>query len=63
MKRRAVAEEMDVEILDAVEVGAPVLVETTRFHLVDAGATAVDRRNTVLDPGREHEISDGAVSH
>jgi hypothetical protein len=31
-------------------------------HLVDAGLAVIDRRDAVLDPGREHEVGDGSVS-
>jgi hypothetical protein len=58
VERRAVAKEMDSELVDAVEVGAPVPVVAAHLHLVDPGAAAVDRRDAVLDPGGEHEIGD-----
>jgi hypothetical protein len=29
------------------------------LHLVDSGSALVDGRDAVLDPGREHEVSDG----
>jgi hypothetical protein len=58
VKRRTVAKEMDSELVDAVEVGLPVPVMTARLHLVDPGPAAVDGRDAVLDPGREHEIGD-----
>jgi hypothetical protein len=32
------------------------------FHLVDPDAAVLDRRDAVLDPGREHEVGDGAFS-
>jgi hypothetical protein len=33
---------------------------TSRINLVDPGAAVVDGRDAVLDPGREHEVGDGA---
>jgi hypothetical protein len=32
------------------------------LHLVDAGLAMIDRRDAVLDPGREHEVGDRAIS-
>ena len=58
VERRPVAQEMDAELVDAVEVGLPVPVMAAHLHLVDPGAAAVDGRNAVLDPGRENEIGD-----
>ena len=58
VERRPVAKEMDAELVDAVEIGLPVPVMAARLHLVDPGAAAVDGRDAVLDPGREHEIGD-----
>ena len=46
------------DVLDAVEVLAPVLVVAALLHLVDARRAVVDRRDAVLDPGREHEVGD-----
>ena len=60
--RRAVAQIMDADLLDAVEIVAPLFVMAAHLHLVDAGLAAVDRRDAVLDPGREHEIGDGLIS-
>ena len=53
--RRAVAEDADVEVLQQLEIGPPVLVMAALLHLVDALAAVVDGRIAVLDPGREHE--------
>jgi hypothetical protein len=59
VKRRAIAKILDSELVDAVEVGAPVAVMAAHLHLVDPGAAAVDGGNRILHPGREHEIGDG----
>ena len=58
VERRPEAQEMDAELLDAVEVGTPVPVMAAGLHLVDSGAAAVDGRNAVLDTGCEDEIGD-----
>jgi hypothetical protein len=60
--RRSVAEVVDPDFLDAVEILAPPLVMAARLHLVDAGPAVVDGRDAVLDPGREHEVGDGLIS-
>ena len=60
--RRAVAEVIDPDLLDAVEILAPALVMAARRHLVDACLPVIDGRDAVLDPGREHEIGDESVS-
>src|SRR5206468_7983418 len=58
MQRRAVAQIVEPELLDAIEVELPMLVMAARLHLVDAGPAAVDGRDAGLDPGREHEAGD-----
>ena len=55
VERRAVAQDLDVELVEQVEIRPPVLVMAALLHLVDAGAAIVDGRDAVLDPGREHE--------
>ena len=60
--RRSVAEEIDADFLDAVEILAPPLVMAADLHLVDAGLAVIDGRDAVLDPGREHEVGDDLVS-
>ena len=60
--RRPVAEEIDADFLDAVEILAPALIMAADRHLVDAGLAVVDRRDAVFDPGREHEVGDDSVS-
>ncbi len=55
---RAVAKELDADVLDEVEVLAPALIMAARFHLIDPSAPVIDRRDAILDPGGEHEISD-----
>ena len=62
VQRRPVAQIVDPDFLDAVEILAPALVMAADLHLVDAGLAMVDRRDAVLDPGREHEVGDGSVS-
>src|SRR5215204_6590925 len=55
MDRRPIAEEANVEILEELEVGLPVLVMAAFLHLVDPLAAVLDGRIAVLDSGREHE--------
>ena len=62
VQRRAVAQEIDADFLDAVEVLAPPLVMAADLHLVDPGLAVIDGRDAVLDPGREHEVGDDLVS-
>ncbi len=62
VERRAVAKIVDPDFLDAVEVLPPALVMAAGGHLVDAGLAVIDRRDAVLDPGREHEVGDDSVS-
>ncbi len=62
MDRRPVAQEVDPDFLDAVEILAPALIVTADLHLVDAGLAVIDRRDAVLDPGREHEVGDRSIS-
>ena len=57
----AIAKEVDSDFLDTVEILAPTLVMAAGRHLVDARLTVIDRRDAVLDPGREHEVGDGSV--
>ncbi|MEA3053175.1 MAG: hypothetical protein QOG72_2078, partial [Sphingomonadales bacterium] len=56
-----IAQEMDSQLVAAIEIGLPVPVMAAYLHLVDAGTAAVDGRNAVLDPGREDEIGDEAL--
>ena len=60
--RRTVAEIVDPDLLDAVEILSPFFVVAAQLHLVDARLSIVDRRDAVLDPGREHEVSDDPIS-
>ena len=60
--RRAVAEIIDPDFLDAVEILPPPFVVAANLHLVDAGLAVVDRRDAVFDPGREHEVGDSPIS-
>src|SRR4029079_10156957 len=60
--RRGGAEIVDPDLGHAVEILAPALVMAANRHLVDAGLAMVDRRDAVLDPGREHEVGDASVS-
>ena len=62
VERRPVAEIIDPDLLDAVEILAPAFVVAADLHLVDARLAVVDRRDAVLDPRREHEVGDGSVS-
>ena len=60
--RRPVAEVIDADLLDAVEILAPPFVMAADLHLIDAGLAVIDRRDAVLDPGREHEVGDRSIS-
>ena len=44
MDRRAVAKEVDPDLLDAIEILAPALVVAADLHLVDARLAVIDRR-------------------
>ena len=59
LKRRAEAKELDPELLDRVEIVAPMFVESADLHLVDPRLAVIDGRDAVFDPCREHEVSDG----
>ena len=60
--RRTVAEEIDADFLDAVEILAPPFVMAADRHLIDARLAVVDGRDAVFDPGREHEVGDRSIS-
>ena len=60
--RGAVAKIIDPDLIDAVEVLAPPFIVAADLHLVDSGLAMIDRRDAVLDPGREHEVGDRSVS-
>jgi len=60
--RRPVTEKVDPDLLDAIEILAPPFVMAADLHLVDSGLAMIDRRDAVLDPGREHEVGDGSLS-
>ena len=50
VQRRAVAQEADAELRDAVEVLFAALVVAALLHLVDPSPAVVDGRDAVLDP-------------
>jgi TonB family protein len=55
VQRRAVAQHLQAEFLDQVEVGAPVAVMAALFHFVHADPSALDGRVAVLDTGSKDE--------
>ena len=57
--RRAIAQEVDAQVLHQREVLPPALVEVAALHLVDPRPAVVDGRVAVLDAGAEHEVGDG----
>src|SRR5689334_8198521 len=61
--RRAIAEEVDADFLDAVEILAPPFIVAADLHLVDAGLAVIDGRVAVFNTRREHEVGDDLVSH
>ena len=60
--RRPVTEIVDPDLLDAVEILAPALIVAADLHLIDSSLAVIDRRDAVLDPGREHEVGDRSIS-
>ena len=53
--RRTVAQVADVEIVQEIEVSAPVLVMAALFHFVDPYAPAINGGIAVLDSRCKHE--------
>src|SRR6476469_4541240 len=60
--RWPVAEKIDADFLDAVEILAPPVIMSAGLHLVDAGLAVVDGGDAVFDPRSEHEVGDDWVS-
>lgn len=55
MNRRPIAQKGYPQLLNAIEVGPPVLVVPALVHFINARLPVVNRRIAVLDPGRKQE--------
>src|SRR5687767_12849778 len=59
VERGAIAQVAQTEVLNELEIGAPVAIMTAGGHFVHAPPTALDRWVAALDSGREHEAVGG----
>jgi hypothetical protein len=55
MERRPIAQDLDIQVVQKLEIRPPMGVMAAFLHLIDARAAIIDGRDAVLDPGREHE--------